>query len=127
MGEKENKTGILTNMTDGGEGAYGCTPSVETKKKISETKTGTKLSTLIKNRMRTARIGKTHSDETKIKISQAHKNKVHHNDKKVITPLGDFDSITEAAKAHKTSRKVIKRKILNTSEKNYVFKNQKIL
>ena len=35
-GRKNNKTGILSNMTDGGEGSYGRNLSIETKKKISE-------------------------------------------------------------------------------------------
>ena len=42
LGRKDLGTGILYNKTDGGEGKSGCYPSEETKRKISETKTGVK-------------------------------------------------------------------------------------
>jgi hypothetical protein len=43
-GRKNNNTGILCNMTDGGEGSYGRVVSEDTKKKISESNKGKKIS-----------------------------------------------------------------------------------
>jgi len=37
-GRKDNGTGILKNLTDGGEGTSGWTPSLETRSKISSSK-----------------------------------------------------------------------------------------
>jgi hypothetical protein len=63
FGRKDLGTGILINMTDGGEGASGCIPSEETRKKIGEASKGN-----------TNMLGKIHSEETKIKMSEANKN-----------------------------------------------------
>lgn len=57
-GRKNDKTGILVNMTDGGEGTYGKIVSEETKDKIRNSKIGKKL-----------------SEEHKIKISEGNKGK----------------------------------------------------
>ena len=51
----------LANLTDGGEGASGCTPSHETRKKMSEAHKGN-------TNMR----GKKASDETRAKLSAIH-------------------------------------------------------
>ena len=57
-GRKNNKTGILLNKTDGGEGVSGIKCSPETLKKKSK-----------------AQLGKTHSENTKLKMSLAAKGK----------------------------------------------------
>lgn len=57
-GRKNNGTGILCNMTNGGEGSYGRILSNETKIKISESNKGKKC-----------------TEETKIKISEGNKGK----------------------------------------------------
>jgi hypothetical protein len=62
-------TGLLVNMTEGGEGSHGRTGSW----------LGKKLSPEHKEKLRLAKLGKTrpkHSDETKIKISQSHEGKI---------------------------------------------------
>ena len=64
-GRKDLGTGSLCNLTDGGDGTVGWIVSEETLKKMSEGKTGEK------NNM----FGKTHSDETRRKISEAGKGK----------------------------------------------------
>ena len=56
-------TGILRNVTDGGEGCSGAIRSEETKMKMSEAKKGEKH----------PMFGKTRSDETKKKIGEAKK------------------------------------------------------
>ena len=63
FGRKDLGTGILQNLTNGGEGMSGCIPSEETKRKLSEESKGEKNNFY----------GKTHSEETKRKISDAHK------------------------------------------------------
>ncbi len=57
-GRKNNNTGILVNMTDGGEGTLGNIMSIETKDKIRQKSLGRKL-----------------SKEHKLKISESHKGK----------------------------------------------------
>jgi hypothetical protein len=103
FGRKDLGTGILHNLTDGGDGTSGWVPSEETKKNISEAQKGKPLSEEHKrkqsegkkgntNRLGTTHseesrrkmsevrkgntnwLGKTHSEETKRKMSEAHKN-----------------------------------------------------
>lgn len=57
-GRKNNNTGVLVNMTDGGDGTYGKIVTDETKKKISKSNKG-----------------KVMTEEVKKKISESHKGK----------------------------------------------------
>lgn len=63
-GRKDIGTGILLNRTDGGDGICGFNVSVETRKKMSNRKIG----------QNNHFYGKTHSDSSKILISQNHAN-----------------------------------------------------
>lgn len=70
------KTGRGYNLTMGGEGKLGYVTPEETKKKIAKSNTGRKpslkqLETLRKNALKMKEIG--HTEETKRKISEAHK------------------------------------------------------
>jgi NUMOD3 motif len=75
FGRKDLGTGILQNLTDGGEGVSGLSHSEETKRKMSEVHKNPSEET--RRKKRDARKGKTLSDETKRKMSEAHKGKTH--------------------------------------------------
>ncbi len=92
-------TGILYNMTDGGEGSSGRIHSEETKKKLSEAHTGKTLSEEHKRKLSEVLKGKTLSEETKRKISEAHKGKIS-NRKGVILSEETRKKISEASKGN---------------------------
>ena len=74
-GRKDLGTGILRNMTDGGEGASGAIRNDETRKKLSEANKGSKNPSY----------GKTTSKETRRKISAANKGEKHPNYGKITS------------------------------------------
>ena len=79
FGRKDLGTGILHNLTDGGEGPSGAVISEETRRKMSEAIKGKTHSEESKRKMSEAQkgntnwLGKTHSEETKRKMSEASK------------------------------------------------------
>jgi hypothetical protein len=88
FGRKDLGTGILYNRTDGGDGVSGAIRSDETRKRMSEAKIGenhpmygktlseeTKIKMSEAQKGNTKRLGKTHSEETIKKMSEAHKGK----------------------------------------------------
>jgi group I intron endonuclease len=84
LGRKDLGTGILRNLTNGGEGASGHVKSEEAKKKISEANTGKIRTEEAKKKMSKAKIGKKphnfgvhHTGKTKKKISEAVSGKKH--------------------------------------------------
>ncbi len=74
-GRKDLGTGILRNLTDGGEGAPGCIPSSETRQKMAKSQTGRRHSEETKKRMSESQKGRTFSLESRAKMSQTRKGK----------------------------------------------------
>ena len=67
-GRKNNNTGILRNLTNGGEGASGVIPSEETRKKLSDANKGRPTGRNMTGSNGTM-YGRKHSDESKKKMS----------------------------------------------------------
>lgn len=63
------------NMTKGGDGSKGVSPTEEKRKKISESLTGRKLTDEHRKAISFAQIGKTIPLETRKRMSDAHKNR----------------------------------------------------
>lgn len=76
-GRKDNQTGILQNLTDGGEGSSGYKFSDDFKSMMSAIHKNKIVSNSTKNKMSVARQGKTHSQSTRSKISVASSNFTH--------------------------------------------------
>jgi len=71
FGRKNNNTGILRNLTDGGEGPSGYRHSDECRQKIKEAMNRPETRSSINEALR----NRVHSSETRLKYSKTHKNK----------------------------------------------------
>ena len=77
LGRKDLGTGILRNLTEGGEGSSGYKHSDEFKSKIRKIQSsGRVISNTTKEKMRNANLGKVLSDEHKKKIGESQRGKV---------------------------------------------------
>ena len=68
-GRKDNGTGILRNMTDGGEGSPGRIATAEQKRKMKEARAKQITTDETREKMRQAHTGRIHSEETKKRMS----------------------------------------------------------
>ena len=71
LGRVDNGSGILRNLTDGGEGAFGAVRTEEQRARYSAASTGRKHSELTRQKLSAARKGQPLSVETKEQISQS--------------------------------------------------------
>lgn len=71
FGRKDNGTGILRNMTNGGEGNRGRKQSEQTKRKIGDAHRGKKMSASAKQKLSDYRSGTQLSDDHKQNISRS--------------------------------------------------------
>ena len=89
FGRKDLDTGILRNKTNGGEGSSGAIRSDEYRKKLSESRKGTKLTEEHKNKIGKSmlgnawNVGRKHSDEMRRKVSEANKRRQYIKGRKV--------------------------------------------
>ena len=82
-GRKDNGTGILRNLTDGGEGSSGTICSEETKLKMSESLKGRVYSEEHKLKLSQSAKGRVYSKERNLKISESHKGLLHSHESKI--------------------------------------------
>ena len=78
-GRKDLKTGVLCNMTDGGEGTYGRITSKESNIKRSNSMKGRTFSKEHKLKLSLAHKDRVVSEETKLKMSKSKKGCVSYN------------------------------------------------
>lgn len=74
-GRKDNKTGILRNLTDGGEGAAGSVRSEQAKRSTSLKLKGRKFTDEHRARISAGQKGRTHTADSKAKMSLSQKNR----------------------------------------------------
>lgn len=102
------------NLTDGGDGLKGYSPSEETRKKLSECHKGKKRSEEIRKKLCEANKGKHLSEETRKKISKAQKGRKLSEEHK--------RKLSESHKGKKLSQET--RKKLSESRKGMVFSEE---
>ena len=142
-GRKNNGTGILCNMTDGGDGKLGNKYNVgrkhseEAKRKMSEKSKNRTPDEQTREKMRFAKIGKKRpertsehrmnlsivqkgkpkSEEAKKNMSLAHIGQKPHNMKSVIIEGVLYESLTEASKQFGIQHQTVKKRIKSKSNK----------
>jgi len=103
-GRKDLSTGILRNMTDGGEGATGYSHTEETKEKLSNLWSGKSHSKESKEKMKASAMArKPPSTETREKISAANRKRTHSIETRAKLSLALKDRIISEDQKTKTS------------------------
>jgi hypothetical protein len=77
-GRLNNHTGILVNLTDGGDGIKGYKHTDETKDFLRKLKTGNKMSESTKNAILLANVGRKHTKEELTKMSESQLGEKNH-------------------------------------------------
>lgn len=126
-GRRFNKTGTLCNITEGGGGKKGVTPSKETIEKIRNKLKGKPLtkehSLKIKLNHSKHMLGKTHSDETKEKLRNIQLGKKH--SKETLRKMSNTALLKGRTKEHYNNLiNSITKKIINI-ETNEIFNSVK--
>ena len=120
-GRKDISTGILRNRTFGGEGISGFKHSIETKDKMCGKFSEQHLNNLRKarnNRTDLPMLGKKHSVDVRKNMSLKRKNvPLLNNRKRIVTPDGTFNSVTEAAEFYGHNIFYMSRKIKKNPNK----------
>lgn len=112
------KTGCLANLTDGGDGSLECFKTDEAKDKIRNYRIGKKHSEETKLKMSIAKKGKKSKQSTKDKLSDIARKRFS---KKVIDKETGmiYNSVTEAAKEIGLSRAYLSRQLLGIENKKH--------
>ena len=143
FGRLDLGTGVLTNMTEGGDGVIGYIKTEEEREKISERMSGEKHpfhggshTEETKEKIRLSKLGQKHSLETRKKMSESHKGRVFSEEskerirknqpacKKVKIDNVIYSSLSEAGKHLGVSYKAIKYRCENINYNNYEFYNE---
>lgn len=98
-------TGILSNLTDGGEGTNGYKASIQTRKKYSKRMINTKF-----------------SEETKLKMSISRQNRIVGTNNKIVLSLEDgifYNFIREVSKIYNISYQILRRKLSQNNSLNF--------
>ena len=110
FGRKDLGTGILVNMTNGGEGVSGWVPSEETKMNISVANKGKTHSEESRKKMSEAK--KNMSDETRRKMSEASKGENHPNYGKTLSE----ETKRKLSESHKNPSEESRKKMSEASK-----------
>lgn len=135
-GRLDNNTGILCNMTNGGEGNYGLILSNESKEKIRQFNLGKIISEEEKHRLRTMNIGRVKPIEERIKLSKSltgrirsyeHKinlSKNSYNKRKIICLKTNkiWESIASCAIENNLNKYVLASRLRGDKKNNTTFK-----
>lgn len=118
-GRRDLNKGTLVNHTDGGEGCSGLKHSSETKYKLSIINKGKTLSKEHKEKMSKSRTGMIRSTETRLKISNSHKNLNIFNKRVINTITGEiYNSIKECSMKNNINYSTLKHTLTGIYKEN---------